>query len=212
MVANPSGNECKLVAAVLRGDERAFDTLFDCHFPRLYRFALRRLSGDREMAKDVAQTTLIKAMQSLAGFRGDAALFSWLCRICCNEIEGVRRSPANRFERVHCLDSDAASSPDVALLSAPSREQPEVQYARAQERWRLREVLDRLPGRFGDVLEWKYVEGYNVEEIARMLDSTVVAVQSLLARARSALREALQAEVGRCADDASATRVKSDGC
>src|SRR5678815_1731955 len=58
-----------LIAAMLKGNEAAFRTFFENYFPRVYRFALLRLHGDVEAAKDVVQSTLIKAVRGLAGFR-----------------------------------------------------------------------------------------------------------------------------------------------
>ncbi len=57
-------------------------------------------------------------------------------------------------------------------------------------------TLDHLPARYGDVLEWKYVEGLRVEEIADRLAVTPLAAESLLARARRAFRSAWQSIAG----------------
>lgn len=57
----------------------------------------------------------------------------------------------------------------------------------------LRRVLDGLPGRLGDILEWKYLEDWSVQRIAVELGTTFEAAQSALARARIALRSALEA-------------------
>ena len=57
----------------------------------------------------------------------------------------------------------------------------------------LREVLDELPGRYGEVLEWKYLEEQSVEQIAKRLRASFEATQSTLQRARVALRSALAA-------------------
>jgi RNA polymerase sigma-70 factor (ECF subfamily) len=54
----------------------------------------------------------------------------------------------------------------------------------------VRLVLDHLPARYGDALEWKYVEGLGVKEIARRLEVTPLAAESLLGRARRAFRSA----------------------
>ena len=62
-------------------------------------------------------------------------------------------------------------------------------------------VLDRLPSRYGDVLEWKYIEGRSVEEIGVLLGVGQAAAQSLLARARVAFREALETVFGSTASD-----------
>ena len=50
-------------------------------------------------------------------------------------------------------------------------------------------ALDKLPPRYGNALEWKYIEGYSVKEIAIKLDVSPEAAQSLLARAKKAFQE-----------------------
>src|SRR5437763_597978 len=57
-------------------------------------------------------------------------------------------------------------------------------------------VLDRLPGRYGDALEWKYIDGLSVAEIAERLGVGVKAAESTLTRARSAFRDAFTAVYG----------------
>src|SRR5262245_19031625 len=74
-----------LTARALRGDDQAFSELFEIYFPRLYRFALRRVA-DEDVAEDIVQSTFIKAMRSLGSWRGEASLFTWLCTICRHEI------------------------------------------------------------------------------------------------------------------------------
>lgn len=187
MIPRPS-NDRELVDGLLRGDEQAFRVFFDWHFSRIYRFALRRLAGDEEVAKEVTQTTLTKAMRAIASFRGDAALFSWLCQICRREVASYLRSEKKHADLMPLLDDD---------VSAPECDEPEKQYTTAQARQNLHEILDRLPSRFGDVLEWKYVEGRSVDEITQLLGTTSVAAQSMLARARTAFRKALQSDAER---------------
>src|SRR5215475_10119343 len=71
---------------MLAGDESAFEEFFDGHFSRLYRFALPRLGGEADAAEEVVQVTLCKAVSALRSYRGEAALFTWLCTICRREI------------------------------------------------------------------------------------------------------------------------------
>jgi len=59
-----------LVRRLLSGDEAAFRQFFDGHFPRLYRFALRRTDGDHDAAEEIVQKTLITAMRKLHTFEG----------------------------------------------------------------------------------------------------------------------------------------------
>ncbi len=95
--------ERRLVKRVLAHDRQAFNVFFDAYFPRLYRFARSRLADDPEITKEIVHVTLTKAMRKLASYRGEAALFTWLCTICRNEISRSRRAygPRARAPRSH---------------------------------------------------------------------------------------------------------------
>ena len=58
----------RLVKRLLKGDEQAFEAFFDDYFPRLYRFALVRMSHQADAAEEVAQATLCAAIPKLASF------------------------------------------------------------------------------------------------------------------------------------------------
>ena len=75
-----------LVRLMLARDEQAFDQFFQANAPGLYRFALARLDRDGDAAEEVAQATLSRAIGKLATYRGEAALFTWLCTFCRHEI------------------------------------------------------------------------------------------------------------------------------
>jgi hypothetical protein len=76
----------ELVDRLLRADARAFELFFNEYFPKLYRFVKRRAPNDAAAAEDIAQSTLCRALQSLRGYRGEAALFTWLCTLCRREM------------------------------------------------------------------------------------------------------------------------------
>lgn len=73
---------------------------------------------------------------------------------------------------------------------------PEGQRSREDLLHLVTVALDRLPGSYGDALEWKYIEGLSVAEISTRLGQSVLATQSMLARARSAFREAFRVMAG----------------
>jgi RNA polymerase sigma-70 factor (ECF subfamily) len=192
--------ETELIRRMLAGEERAFNTFFENYFPRVYRFALPRLGGDVEATKEVAQTTMIKAIRHLAGYRGDAAMFTWMCQICRRQIVDYLRTHRRELERVVMIDDNPEIQAALASLEAPESE-PFEHYGRAETRQLIQSVLDRLPARYGDVLEWKYVEGRSVEEIGERLGVGHIAAQSMLARARTAFREALETVFGADSSD-----------
>jgi len=191
-------DERRLVRRMLDGDERAFSEFFDEYFARLYRFALPRLNGDVEAAQDVVQASLCKAMQKLATFRGEAALFTWICQICRRQIaDHVRET--RRHARVVLIEDSPEVQAALDSIHAPEDERPESLYGQGQVSGLIRSVLDRLPSRYGDALEWKYVEGLSVEEIGTRLGIGTIAAQSLLARARLAFRDAIENVFGAAA-------------
>ena len=191
----------ELVAAMLAGDERAFTVFFETYFPRVYRFALPRLNGNVDVTKDVVQTTLIKAMRALGDWRGEAALFTWLCQICRREIADQVRSSRRHSEKVVLIEDSDEVRAALESIEAPPGDDPLRRCNSAELQRLVHAVLDRLPSRYGEALEWKYVEGRSVEEIGDRLGIGHTAAQSLLARARVAFREGLEAVFGASAAD-----------
>jgi len=180
-----------LAKKILRGDDAAFRDLFDRYFPRLYRFALARLDGDRDAAADVVQQTFCKAIENLERYRGEAALYTWFCQICRNVIIDYCRANQRRNEH-HVLFEDHGNVRAILdALAAPVTAQPETAAWQRDVHRLVQATMDTLPERYGDVLEWKYVEGYTVKEIAERLQTSAKAAESLLTRARVAFRNAI---------------------
>jgi RNA polymerase sigma-70 factor (ECF subfamily) len=158
-----------LTRRVLAGDESASEELFEEFFPRLYRFARTRLGGDDQAAEDVVQTTMIRAVRKLHTYRGEAALFTWLCTLCRREI-GAWLESRGRANEVALVEDDPSARITFEAAARIASADPENE-ARRRELTRLVQLtLDHLPGRYGQVLEWKYIEGLSVDEIARRLE------------------------------------------
>lgn len=178
---------------ILNGDEGAFRRLFDSFFPRLYRFALARLDGDHDAASEIVQQTFCKAIERLDTYRGEAALYTWFCQVCRNTLVDYCRAANRRRGRVVPLEDEPNLRAILEALTAPAAEQPEVGAWQRDVRRLVQATVDTLPERYGEVLEWKYVDGLSVKEIAAQLDLGAKAAESLLTRARSAFREAIVA-------------------
>jgi RNA polymerase sigma-70 factor (ECF subfamily) len=180
----------RLVKQVLAGSERAFDQFFDENFARLYRFALVRLGDDEDAARDIAQITLSKAMRKLHTYKGEAALFTWLCSICRNETSDWLASQGRYHRHIVLTEDFPEVKAAVESLQVPDQMRPDAHYRRVELLRLIQVALDSLPAKYGDALEWKYIEGHSVKEIAERMNMGVEATQSLLARARRAFADA----------------------
>ena len=171
------------------GKDSAFEEFFAEYFPRLYRFARVRLGGDDDAAEEVAQATLIKALAKMDTYRGEAALFTWLCTFCRHEIAAwCHRS--GKASNVLLSDDSVEARALLAAIATLSRDDPEQEFERREVSRLVHATLDHLPRHYGEALVWKYLEGTPIEEIARRLGVGYKAAESLLTRARQAFRDA----------------------
>jgi RNA polymerase sigma-70 factor (ECF subfamily) len=176
-----------LVTRMRAGEQRAFDEFFNSSAPRLVAYVARRSALDTASLEDVVQCALIKAVRNLASYRGEAALFTWITEICRHELADVHRKAARRPAH---LSLDESESANLNLqLRAPEHQEPISELQGLAQRAAIMRVLDGLPDHYGRALEAKYGDGLSVDQIARELGLTVIAAQSLLARAREAFRQ-----------------------
>jgi RNA polymerase sigma-70 factor (ECF subfamily) len=198
-------DEKELIRRMLAGDERAFETFFDAYFARVYRFALPRLNGDVEATREVVQSTLAKVMRRIGDFRGHSALFTWICQICRHEAVDYIRSRRRHQKHIVLMDDEPETRAAIEAIEAPEDFDLVATAGRDEAGRLVRAVLDRLPASYGNALEWKYMEGDSVEQIGERLGIGTIAAQSLLARARTAFREALEQVFGAEAADIAAS-------
>jgi RNA polymerase sigma-70 factor (ECF subfamily) len=158
------------------GFHAQFVELFEAHFQRLHRY-LNRLSGDSELAADVAQEAFVKLYQrgSLPDDPG-----AWLITVAMNLFRNAAKSRRRRLElltsaRAEGILADPPISPDRAVEAGDSRR-------------RVRSALDRMSERDRTML-LLHAEGYGYREIAAALEVNEKSVGVFLARARRAFRE-----------------------
>ncbi|HEV8336584.1 MAG TPA: sigma-70 family RNA polymerase sigma factor [Candidatus Polarisedimenticolia bacterium] len=185
----------ELVRRMLAGEEEAFSVFFEGHFARLYRFALARLGRDDDAAEDIVQSTLCKAIKELATYRGEAALFTWLCTFCRHEISAYYRRQGRLRPESLIEDSPEIRSALESLAAAADRS-AEGEIQREQIARLVQVALDSLPASYGDVLEWKYIQGMSVRQVAERMEIGLKAAESLLTRAREAFRETFTVLLG----------------
>jgi len=171
-------SEADRLRAAARGDAAAVRWLLDEVAPVVHGFLYARVGGDAAAAEDLLQETLLEAVRSAEGFRGDAALSTWLCAI-------ARRRLARHYEQERRAELGRAQLRLVAETAV------EVSLEQAEQREEVARALGRLPVLHRQVLVLKYLDGLSVEEIAGEVGRTRVQVQSLLQRARDGLRREL---------------------
>jgi RNA polymerase sigma-70 factor (ECF subfamily) len=183
------GGDRELARRIVAGDARAFHGFFDHYFPKLYRLALLRVGGNTDDAAEVAQLTFCRAFERMASYRGEASLYSWLCQICRNAIVDLGRDRQRSRPLGIASYSDETVDAILESLAAPAADVPEERVWREQLVALIQTTLDALPEHYGDILEWKYVDGLSVNEIGVRLAIGAKAAESLLTRARGAFRE-----------------------
>ena len=178
-----------LVRRLIKGDEAAFNQFFNEFFPKLYRFALTRVGGNEDLAEELAQATMCKAMTRLEGWRGEAALTTWLFTICRNQLIDLQRSPRSKVMTFGAPDDNDEIRAALESMESTLGQSPESNEMLRELRHAVQVALDYLPDNYSTALRLKYLEGHSVKDIAQQLEVSVKAAESILTRARTAFRE-----------------------
>lgn len=184
------------------GDAEAFRALTEPHRRELQLHCYRIL-GSVQDAEDMVQETLLAAWRGLDGFQGRASVRAWLYRIatnrCLNALRDAGRRPQPREPAGPPVDvpeptrrSEAVwyePYPDALLADLPDTAPgPEARYeTREALALSFTAGLRHLPPRQRAVLVLRDVLGFRAAEVAELLDSSGVSVNSALQRARAAL-------------------------
>lgn len=145
----------------------------------------RQLCGHPEDAEDVAQSSLVKAAEHIAGFRGEATVRTWLHRITTNECRMLRRRLM--AASLDGLLEEHPGNTKLLLLAAADAD-PEALAERRTLGNAVLAAVAALPERQRVAFVLHEGGALGISEVARRLDTTVPAVRSLLVRARRAIR------------------------
>ncbi len=168
--------DAELLAAHVAGEPAAFTTLVTRHQDRLWAVAVRT-TGDRDEAADALQDAMVSAYRGAAGFRGEAAVTTWLHRVVVNAcLDRMRRRRAR---------------PTVPL---PETEPADVrdEHARTETALDVRAALAALPEHQRQALVLVDMHGLSVAEAAAVLEVAEGTVKSRCARGRAALAPLLR--------------------
>ena len=174
----PSDKE--LVDQILSGSREHFDLLYEAYFPRVFRFALKRLRDAGE-AEDVAQEVFLTLLSALPSYQGQSTLLVWIFGITRNKVNRRFRRPRPQLEPL-----ESGSALDVEGREASTDEMVEAR---------------RMLGRCEDVIEneltplqrrifhLKHLRQQPIRAIARALGKSEDAIKANLYRMRRAISD-----------------------
>jgi RNA polymerase sigma-70 factor (ECF subfamily) len=201
-VSATSLSDAELASRIALGDTRAFELVMRRNNRLLYRTARSILRDDAE-AEDCLQEAYLQAFRSIAGFRAEAKLSTWLTRIVINQALAKLRRDKTRDASIsldNVIDIDGRVDGVEATHSGPA--QPDAAVLREELRGLLERHIDRLPTAFRTVFVLRALEELSVEETAATLGIPDATVRTRFFRARSLLRETLEGEVDAALTDA----------
>jgi RNA polymerase sigma factor (sigma-70 family) len=169
-------DEAALLTSVAARDGVAFRVLVDRHAPQLHRIAWR-ITGDVHEAEDIAQEALLRMWDHAPRWRdGRTSLAAWLCRVVVNlSIDRHRRS-----RRISGGDEVPDRADEAPLADAAIEADQQAARARA--------LIAALPDSQRAAIVLTYYEDLSNADAALALDMKLKAFESLLFRARAALR------------------------
>jgi RNA polymerase sigma-70 factor (ECF subfamily) len=170
-----------LVERCQSGDSSAFGELYARYYARVYRFCFRRLH-DHEEAEDVAQDAFARAWRALPNFAGERRFYPWLTVIADNRCRDIQR---RRVRSTPTADVDIAAKQAVDPVSTDT---PEDVLITSVEGDLAVQALGRLSARHRHVLKLREGSGWTYQEIANHEGVEIRTVESLIWRARQALK------------------------
>ncbi|MFM2224017.1 MAG: Sigma-24 [Bacteroidota bacterium] len=172
--------EDDLLIRLKAADRAAFTELVNQYsnqvFNTCYKFLL-----NKEEAEDLTQEIFIEVYQSLKKFRGDSKLSTWIYRIavtkCLDEIK-----KRNRKKRISSLGKILHLDEIVHWLVGETSPDKDLQQ---KEKWKaIEQALNQLPDNQRVAFTLSKIEGYSNPEIAELMNTSTVAIESLIYRAK----------------------------
>ena len=176
-------SNAELVRKSQFGDKAAFEQLVIRHQELVFSLAYK-LTGNREMANDVAQEAFIRAWKAIEKFRGDSTFSTWIYRITVNTAWTLRK----KAKKHNTLNIDDTYEPIVI----DEKKDPELVAINSDLSSVLVNALDKIPIDQRIIVELKNIEGRSHKEIADYLDISVTAAKVRLHRAHQKLRQILE--------------------
>jgi RNA polymerase sigma-70 factor (ECF subfamily) len=182
-LADASGSsDLILTQSAAKGDMKAFEEIYNRHHRRVYSLCLRMLQNTAE-AEDLTQEVFIQLYRKIGSFRGDSAFTTWLHRLTVNQVLMHFRKRTVKFEKT---TEEGETPVQIVPGTENSGKMPIV------DKIALENAIAQLPTGYKNVFVLHDVEGYEHEEVAKILGCSVGTSKSQLHKARLKMRKLLQ--------------------
>ena len=181
--------EDALVSALSQGAEEAYEILIQRYQQPVYNLVCR-LMNDPADAPDIVQEVFLKVFRSIAAFRGNSSLKTWIYRIAVNEAYNHRRW-FSRHQRQEVALVEEGAQNYAENLTDPGRS-PYEQALDHETRAMVEKALEKLNPKFRAAVVLRDIEDLSYEEVAVVLDVSLGTVKSRILRGREALRKILE--------------------
>ena len=163
------------------GDITAFEELYQRHHRRVYSVCLRMLQNATE-AEDLTQEVFIQLYRKIGSFRGDSAFTTWLHRMTVNQVLMHFRKRSVKYEKT----TEEGETPTQVVIGTENHQKMPI-----VDKIAIDNAINQLPPGYRNVFTLHDIEGYEHEEVARILGCSVGTSKSQLHKARLKMRKLL---------------------
>ena len=194
-VSGVNAEEALFVLRLKANEDAAYDELVRVYHASIFHVAYRML-GDSAEASDVVQEIFLKVFRNIGGFKGEAALKTWIFKIAFSEILNRLRwwKRRYRFSTVSLDEQPSGNGKGNGRhgcnVADSKPTQDKVLESREQET-AIQQALSRLSSDHRSIIVLRDIEGFSYSEIADVLGVSIGTVKSRIARARSDLKKSL---------------------
>lgn len=187
-----SAEEALFVARLQANEDAAYDELVRTYSASIFHVAYRML-GDSAESSDAVQEIFLKVFRNISGFKGEAALKTWVFKIAFSEILNRLRwwKRRHRFSTISLDDQPNGTGVNVGQSLASASPTPEEVLQSKEQEKAIQQALGRLSREHRSIIVLRDIEGFSYNEIADVLGVSVGTVKSRLARARTDLKRSL---------------------
>ena len=182
--------DIELVNRFKKGEDEIFAELVKRYQKKVYNTTYRML-GNKEDASDLAQESFLKVYKNLHRFQGRSSFSTWLFKITANLCRDELRKRQRDLDTSSLSKTLELNEGEVEPQIADDTFNPEKISLNQEMRFKIQEVINRLPLKQKEVIVLREIQGFTYEKIAEILDIALGTVKSRISRARRKMKDSL---------------------